>query len=343
MTRLLRIALAGLALALAAPAAHAQTGRDVPPPAQTQNPNGANPTAGAVTEDQLFRELNKLQGRISIPDGKAAVLEQPQGREWRAFRESWLPWIAGVAILGMAALLAIFYFTRGRIRLEHGEQSGEKILRFNSFERFTHWMVAFCFIVLAISGLNYILGKRLLMPLIGPDAFAAWSQWAKYAHNFLAWPFTLGILFMALVWLRDNIPNRIDVQWIRQGGGFLGDGHPHAERFNAGQKIVFWTVILGGFAMFGTGLLLLFPFSAADINGMQLSQVTHATIGVLLTAAILAHIYIGTLGMEGAYDAMGSGQVDLAWARTHHDLWVEKEQAKTASGPQLRPRATPAE
>jgi formate dehydrogenase subunit gamma len=312
--------------------------------APAPNAPASFPPNRAVTEDQMMRELGRLQGRVSIPDGKAATLEQPQGRDWRGFKEGSLPWIGAIAILGMLLALFAFYFTKGRIRLDQTEESGRKILRFNVFERFTHWLTASSFIVLSLTGLNYIFGKRLLMPMIGPDAFAALSQWGKYAHNYLAWPFMLGILFMMVVWLKDNIPNRVDVAWVKAGGGFLGDAHPSAYRFNAGQKVVFWIVMVGGIAMSVTGVVMLFPFSATDINGMQITQVVHAVIGVLFIAAILAHIYIGSLGMEGAYDAMGSGEVDLAWARRHHDLWVEQEQAMTASGPQVgAPKTVPAE
>src|SRR3954466_2817463 len=312
-----------------------------------QPPSGTNPTAMSVKEDQLLRELNKLQGRVTIPDGKASLLEQPQGRDYRGFREGALPWIGAIAVLGMLLALAAFYFSRGRIALEPDEESGRKILRFNAFERFAHWMTATCFIVLAISGLNYIFGKRLLMPLIGPDAFATWSQWAKYAHNYLAWPFMLGVLIEFVVWVKDNIPNRVDWQWLKAGGGFVGGRHVHAGRFNAGQKGVFWIVVIGGALMSLTGIALEFPFSLpyryVDINGMQLAQGAHALIGMGLIAVIIAHIYIGTLGMSGAYDAMGTGEVDLAWAKAHHDLWVEQEQAKTAGGPQLPPSSVPAE
>src|SRR3546814_873031 len=105
-------------------------------------------------------------------------------------------------------------------------------------------MTATSFIVLAITGLNYFFGKRLLMPLLGPDAFATWSQWAKYAHNFLSWPFMLGVLIMLVIWLRDNLPDRYDAAWIRAGGGFVGDRPPpNAGRFNAGQKLIFWSVV----------------------------------------------------------------------------------------------------
>jgi formate dehydrogenase subunit gamma len=280
-----------------------------------------------VREEQLLQELGRLKGTVSIPDGKAALLEQPQGRDYRQFREAYLPWISAVFILGMIVGLAFFFFTKGRMKLAESPEVGIKIKRFNAFERFTHWITATTFVILAISGLNYIFGKRLLMPLIGPDAFAAWSQYAKYAHLYLAWPFMLGVVLMFLVWVKDNIPNRVDVDWVKAGGGLVGDGHPDAERFNAGQKGIFWIVVLGGFAMSATGIVMYFPFSLFDINGMQISQIVHAVIGVVFIAVMIAHIYIGSLGMEGAYDAMGSGEVDLAWARTHHNLWVEEEMA----------------
>jgi formate dehydrogenase subunit gamma len=301
--------------------------------ALAQTPSALNPTAQAVQEEQLLRELGKIEGRITIPDEKAALLEQPQGRDYRRFREGALPWVGGIAIIGMLLALAVFFFTRGRIMLKTDEESGRKILRFNAFERFTHWMTAACFILLAISGLNYIFGKRLLMPLIGPDAFAAWSQYAKLAHNYLAWPFMLGVLFMIAVWVKDNLPDRYDLGWLK-AGGFLNNTHPPASRFNAGQKLIFWSVALGGIALSITGIMMLFPFFAADVNGMQWAQYIHATVGVILIAIMIAHIYIGSLGMEGAYDAMGSGEVDLTWARRHHSAWVEQQQAKTASGPQ---------
>jgi formate dehydrogenase subunit gamma len=317
-------------------------------PATAQNPSGSNPTAQAVSEQQLLDELNRIQGRITIPDDKAAVLQQPQGREFQSFHEGTLPWVGGVAVLGMLILLAIFYLVRGRIRTQAAD-SGIAIQRFNAVERFVHWLTATSFIVLAITGLNYVFGKRLLMPLLGPDAFSGWSQWAKYAHNFIAWPFMVGVLIMLVVWIKDNLPDRYDWGWLKAGGGMFDKSnstHPPAKRFNTGQKLMFWAVVLGGAALSASGLLLLFPFSYADVNGMQTAQYVHATIGMIMIAIILAHIYIGTLGMEGAYRAMGSGDVDLTWAQEHHRIWVERQQAKTAGGRRQVPpsaTATPAE
>ncbi|MDB5571474.1 MAG: formate dehydrogenase, gamma subunit [Hyphomicrobiales bacterium] len=294
--------------------------------AQQQQSQPVRPTAESVNEAELFKQNSRIEGRVTIPDGKAAFLEQPQGREWRGFHEGWMPWIAGVAILGMLLGLLVFYFVRGTIRLEPSERSRATILRFNGLERFTHWTVAVSFLTLGLTGLNYIFGKRLLMPLMGADAFGDFSQWSKYLHNAVAWPFALGVLVMFVIWVRDNVPRRVDWEWIKVGGGLFGGSRtPSAGRFNAGQKLMFWGVIVAGFAMIVTGLQLVFPFSLTDVNGMQLTQSLHSLIGALFFAAILAHIYIGTVGMEGAFWAMGTGEVDLAWARHHHDLWVQEQ------------------
>jgi formate dehydrogenase subunit gamma len=297
-------------------------------PLSAQQPTMVNPTAQSVNEAQLLQQLRQLDGRVSIPDLKAGVLEQPAGREWRQFHQGALHWIGGIAILGMLLLLIVFYSVRGMIKLTRG-RSGRTITRFNGFERFTHWLTASTFIVLALSGINITFGKSLLLPLVGPEAFGTFSQWAKYAHNYLSFPFAIGLVFIFLIWLRDNIPSSLDVQWIKRGGGIVGNDHPPARRFNAGQKIVYWIVVLGGAAVAISGYLLMFPFYGTTIEGMQLAAIIHGVVGVLLIAAMLAHIYIGTIGMEGAFEAMGTGEVDLHWAEEHHSLWVEEEMEKS--------------
>jgi len=290
-----------------------------------------NPTASSVKEQQLLQELNRIQGRVSIPDQRSGVLVQPAGRDWRELRNVTLRWIGGIAILGMLAVLVIFYLSRGMVRLESG-RSGRTIVRFTAFERFVHWLTAACFIVLAISGLNITFGRPLLLPLIGFEAFSEWSQWAKYAHIYLSFPFTIGVVVIFLIWIAGNIPNKVDVDWLKRGGGMVGHDHPPAYRFNAGQKAIYWIVIIGGTAVAVSGYLLMFPFYLSGIEGMQWAQIVHSIVAVLFVAAMLAHIYIGTIGMEGAFEAMGSGTVDVNWAKEHHSLWVEEEQARAASG-----------
>jgi formate dehydrogenase subunit gamma len=242
-----------------------------PAAAQSQTPLQLNPTASAVNEDKLLQQLRIIDGRVSIPDKKSGNLEQPAGRDWREFHQKTLPWIAALAILGMLAVLVIFYLSRGMVKIERG-RSGRTVVRFNALERFVHWMTAGCFIILALSGLNITFGKLLLAPIFGLDAFAAWSQWAKYAHNYLSFPFTIGVALILLMWIAGNIPNKVDVEWVKRGGGIIGNDHPPAQRFNAGQKMIYWIVVLGGTASAITGYLLMFPFYTTGIEGMQTAR-----------------------------------------------------------------------
>jgi formate dehydrogenase subunit gamma len=296
--------------------------------AQQRNPdNSVNPTASAVHESQLLNELSRISGRCTIPDQKACTIEQPAGRDWRHFHEVTLRWIGAISILGMLALLVSFYLVRGMVRLESG-RSGRVLVRFSAFERLVHWMTAACFILLAISGLNITFGRPLLLPLIGPDAFTAWSQWAKYAHNYLSFPFTLGVFTIFLMWIAWNIPNRVDVEWLKRGGGIVGHDHPPADRFNAGQKMIYWIVVLGGTAVAVSGYILMFPFYGTNIADMQVAQIVHGVAALLFVAVMLAHIYIGTIGMEGAFEGMWDGTVDVNWAKEHHRVWLEKETAE---------------
>jgi formate dehydrogenase subunit gamma len=307
------------------------------------NAQQVNPTASSVKEEQLLQELNRVQGRVSIPDQRSGVLEQPAGRDWREFRNVTLRWIGGIAILGMITVLVIFYLTRGMVRLEGG-RSGRSIVRFTGFERFVHWMTATCFVILAVSGLNITFGRPLLLPLIGLEAFSEWSQWAKYAHNYLSFPFTIGVVMIFLMWISGNIPNKVDVEWMKRGGGLIGHDHPPAYHFNAGQKAIYWIVVIGGTAAAVTGYQLMFPFYLSGIEGMQLAQMVHSIVAVLFVAVMLAHIYIGSIGMEGAFEAMGSGTVDVNWAKQHHSLWLEEQQARTdANETRPQPTAAPAE
>jgi len=333
----LRFIVSAMALALivavAAPAA-----------AQQRNPDSSvNPTASSVNEQQLLSEFNRISGRCTLPDQRACTIQQPAGRDWREFHEVTLRWIGAIAILGILAILVAFYLTRGMVKLEAG-RSGRVLVRFSTFERFVHWMTAACFILLALSGLNITFGRPLLLPLIGPEAFTTWSQWAKYAHNYLSFPFTIGVFMIFLMWIAWNIPNRVDVEWLKEGGGMVGDKHPPADRFNAGQKMIYWIVVLGGTAVAVTGYILMFPFYGTNIANMQLAQIVHSVVAMLFIAAMLGHIYIGTIGMEGAFEAMWDGTVDVNWAKEHHNLWAERELGRGGvSAPPPRGKMQPAE
>jgi formate dehydrogenase subunit gamma len=242
----------------------------------------------------------------------------------------------------MIAVLAIAYLIIGPIRMSSA-RSGIRILRFSGFERFAHWLNATSFVILALTGLNITFGKIVLLPVIGPDNFSILSQFAKYVHNFVSFAFVIGMILIITLWIRDNIPRRADVEWLKEGGGFIKSKHPPAGRFNAGEKMVFWLALAGGVAVIASGYLLIFPFYVTNIFGMQIAQAIHAIVALLFIALILAHIYIGTIGMEGAFEAMGEGTVDLNWAKEHHSLWLADQMARTGAKPESLPAATPAE
>ena len=318
-----------MAMTGSGPAAVAQT-------AAPAAPKSVNPTASSVKEEQLLEALKAAQGppavsgRVSIPDQRSGSLIQPAGRDWYEQQRS-VFYTGGFTILGMAILLSLFYAIRGTVRIEGG-RAGTTITRFGFFERFVHWLTASSFIALGLTGLNLTFGKSLLLPVIGGDAFAALSGFGKLVHNYGSFAFTLGVVAMLLIWIKDNIPHPRDIVWLLKGGGMLGL-HVDAARFNAGQKIIFWAVVIGGAGLAFTGYNMMFPFVLTDLVGMQQYAIWHGLIAVVMIAVIIAHIYIGTLGMEGAFEAMGTGQVDTNWAKEHHAIWVAREAAKSGRAP----------
>ena len=309
--------------------------------AQQLGPDGApNPTASVASEQQLLLQSPRIEGLIAQPNERARVLMQPAGREWNHFHEITLRWLGTIVILGMIVALGAAYLIMGRLRISKG-RSGRKVPRFNGFERFSHWLTAVSFVILGLTGLNITFGKIVLLPTIGPEAFSSLSQAAKYVHNYVSASFVIGLALIVALWIRDNIPRKVDVDWVKQGGGFIKSKHAPAGRFNAGEKLVFWFAFGAGVAVMVSGYLLMFPFYVASIAGMQIAQVVHAVIAVPFVAVIIAHIYIGTLGMEGAFEAMANGDVDFNWAKEHHDLWLAQQLA--SEGRQEQTSVTPAE
>jgi len=328
----LAFALAG---GLANAPAHAQASSDdleLVPPAKGQDNN-----------IELWRAVRGgIEGTVSIPDKRAGVLVQSEGEAWRSIRNGPMSTYGSWLMLGTIALLAGFFAYRGRIRISGG-RSGRLILRFPTFERAVHWITAGTFILLGLSGLNMLYGRYVLKPIIGADGFAALTMAGKVMHNYLGFVFIACIVVMFIMWIRHNIPTAIDFRWLARGGGMVGKDHPPADKFNAGQKIIFAAVIIVGAVISYTGLSLIYPFAFdATVQGMQLSQLVHTGASLVLIALIFAHIYIGTIGMEGAIDAMWSGYVDETWAREHHSLWVEKIAAEEKSTPS-DPGTAPAE
>ena len=329
---------------------------------------------GFVSDAEVFRQLryNKADINVSSKSAASEILVQDSGMNWLTLREGPLQKYGALSLIGMIGLLAFFFLIRGRIPVENGF-SGITIERFKPVERFAHWLLASSFILLGLTGLLTLFGRNFLIPLIGHETFSVLALGSKWIHNNVSWAFMASLVVIFVFWVVHNIPTRLDIKWILKGGGmFSSHSHPSAKKFNAGQKIIFWVVILLGTSVSASGLSLLFPFefpmfaaTFAKLNTlgipsllgmenlptnllpheeMQLSQVWHTIVAFVMMAVIIAHIYIGSVGMVGAYDAMGSGQVDVNWAKQHHDLWEEKvNSGNSETGKKSAEAITPAE
>lgn len=310
--------------------------------------------SGTASDAEIWRAVRRgVQGNVSIPNKQAGVMIQSEGDNWRAWRNGPITTGGAWGMLGIIGLLALFFVLRGRVQIDAG-LSGKSIERFNEIERFAHWLSAISFILLALSGLNLLYGRHVLLPVLGPETFAALSLAGKYVHNYVSFAFMAGLVLMFVLWARHNILNKHDLIWLVKFGGLLTKGvHPPSKKFNAGQKGIFWIVILGGASLAASGISLMFPFefsmfewtfgvlntfgaglpaTLTPLEEMQLSQWWHAIMALIMIVVILGHIYIGSMGMEGAFDAVGTGQVDENWAREHHSLWVAEVKGEAGSG-----------
>lgn len=327
-------------------------------------------TLGGASDPELWRALRFDSADIttSARGPAATVLVQDGGMKWLQFREGPLAMYGGYTLLGTIVALLLFYMMRGRITID-GEKTGRTVTRFKTVERFGHWLLAGSFIVLGLTGLISLFGRKVMIPAFGHESFAFIATASKWVHNNVAWAFILGLIMIFVMWVIHNLPDRTDINWMMKGGGIFTDAHPPAKKFNAGQKLIFWSCIVFGASIAITGLALLFPFQINLFAGtfekmnafgissllglgelntvlapheeMQLAQLWHAIVSFALMAIILAHIYIGSVGMEGAFDAMGTGEVEEQWAREHHSIWAEEAMAERDSPPAAAAGSTP--
>ncbi len=246
------------------------------------------------------------------------------GEAWRQVRNDWIIPYGGSLLLIMLVAMVLFYLGRGPIG--HSRNVGQRrIERFSVFERAAHWVNATAFVLLALSGITVAFGKFFLLPLVGHAAFG-WIAYAmKNLHNFCGPLFAVSLLIVFITFLRDNVPRREDLAWFKNGGGAWGrGGEAPSHRFNAGEKVVFWGgVLLLGAITVVTGFIMngLIPTLGDTRGQMQVAHMVHSVAATLLLTVFIFHIYVGTVGVRGAYRAMREGYVDDDWAREHHALW----------------------
>ncbi|QID16321.1 formate dehydrogenase subunit gamma [Nitrogeniibacter mangrovi] len=281
---------------------------------------------------EVFREIRRGENQsITFQAPADRRLIQSEGETWRQWRNGPITFYGGWALALMFVALVLFYAIRGKIKLEEAP-TGRKIARFSLVERTAHWSVAICFVILGLTGLTLLFGKHLVVPLIGYSAFSWLAVIAKNLHNFIGPLFFVSIVLFALMFVRDNVWQPIDALWIRKAGGLLSGEHVPSWRFNFGEKTWFWLgVVFLGLLVSITGLVMDFPGNGQTRQNMQLAHILHASGALLFLTLSLAHIYIGTVGMEGALEGMKTGYVDETWAKEHHEYWYREAKGKAPS------------
>ncbi|MCH9697466.1 MAG: formate dehydrogenase subunit gamma [Gammaproteobacteria bacterium] len=269
------------------------------------------------------------QGYSAVSGPESGQLIEASGEVWRRIRNGPLAVYGGWAMLVTAILLVLFYLIRGQVKLTD-PKTGIKLLRWSGFERFIHWYTAILFIVLSLTGLSILFGRSLLIPLIGHEAFAIWAIAAKLIHNYSGPLFMAGLFTMIVIWVKDNLPDKYDINWLKAFGGLIGNNHPSAARMNAGEKLWFWLLSLCGILISLTGLILDFPVIEQERMILQVTHLIHLSSAILLLIGALGHIYIGTIGTQGALEGMMNGEVDETWAKQHHDIWYQQETERLA-------------
>jgi formate dehydrogenase subunit gamma len=275
----------------------------------------------SLPKSQAPEAGNLIQPFVQYPGSRLASA----GESWRQVRNNIIiPYGAALLLIAVGAM-ALFYFSKGTIEL-HGQETGRKIERFTPFERSAHWANAIAFVSLAISGIVIAYGKYFLLPILGGTLFGWLSFALKNLHNFAGPLFAVSLVVVFITFVKDNMPSKDDVVWMFKGGGLFSGTEVPSHRFNAGEKVVFWGgVLLLGAIVVGSGLVLdmLIPGLIYERGTMQIASMIHGVAALFMMAMFIGHIYMGTIGMRGAYKAMRTGYVDETWAKEHHELWYD--------------------
>ena len=305
--------------------------------AATPAPTPENASPGAEAQRQvnqplnnapMWREVRSGAPQVTTVTGRETnVLIQSRGETWRAIRNGDIMVYGGWAVALVVLALAVFYWIKGAVPL-HESPTGRKILRFTVLDRTIHWATAISFVILALSGLVLLFGKTLLLPLIGPTLFSWLATLSKNLHNFVGPLFAVCTVLIIVHFIKDNLPTRNDWKWLTHMGSMFTEREYPSGKFNALEKVWFW----GGACVLGiivsaTGFVLDFPNFDQTRQTMQWAHMIHSTGAALFIMGALGHIYIGTIGMVGAYDGMRHGYVDETWAKEHHQYWYEDVKA----------------
>ncbi len=285
----------------------------------------------------LWRDLRgSYQGKSQVQGVDTGILIADGGERWRQYRTNTLVPYSTAIFGGMIGIFILYRLFRGKIQLEDG-RSGRLIRRYTSAEITVHWIMAITFVTLALTGLILLYGRWVLIPLLGPAGFSITATVAKNVHNYVGLLFTAIVPIAFFLYLKDSLFNlKVDGKWFMRAGGYLGGGEPSSEKVNAGQKSWYWVAMLGGVVLIVTGLILNFPNFQQGRELMQWSHLFHTITAVGVTAFFFVHLYLATIGVEGAFESMVDGHVDENWAKQHHDLWYREAKDSAVDAASVR-------
>jgi formate dehydrogenase subunit gamma len=302
-------------------------------PAAPQQPAAAAPqqAAPAAATDwnkpPAWNDVSTTAQYASVPGRETNVLIQGAGHEWRKLRNGPITFYGGIILLIPLVILVLFYLAKGSIKT-HDPLTGRLIERFSSVERVAHWTMGLSFVVLALTGIVILFGKYIILPIVGHAAFSSLTVLAKNVHNFVGPLFIFALVIFITLFIRENFWKSYDGAWIGKGGGLLSGEHVPSGKFNAGEKVLFWTLVVTICSVLAvTGLILNFPNWNQGREAMQLANLIHGGAAILAMAMATFHIYLGTVGMQGALNAMKTGYVDETWAKEHHQYWYDEVKA----------------
>ena len=289
------------------------------PPGSTAVPGWNNPPS--------WNDVSAKGQYASVLGRETNVLIQGAGHEWRKLRNGPVTFYGGIILLIPLAILVLFYLAKGPIKT-HDPASGRLIERFTSVERVAHWTMGLSFVVLAITGIVILFGKYIILPIVGHAAFASLTTLSKNLHNFVGPLFIFALVIFITLFIKENIPKSYDSAWLGKFGGMFSGEHVPSGKFNAGEKVLFWSLVVTLCTIISvTGLILNFPNWNQGREAMQLANLIHGICAILAMAMACFHIYLGTVGMEGALNAMKTGYVDETWAKEHHQYWYDEVKA----------------
>jgi formate dehydrogenase subunit gamma len=329
--------LVGMSLGVTAVSAQQSSGPTLPPAELAKQQQQRTVQQPYNNQPVWSSARGATAGYTSLPAPEAGVLIQDGGQNWRALKNGTVSVWGGWAIVVMMLTIGAFYAWKGTIQL-HEAPTGRMVERFTLIERMAHWTTAISFSVLAISGLILGFGKNILIPIFGFHLFSWLATLAKTLHNFIGPLFIVSCVITFVVFLRDNWPKAVDLKWLLSFGGLISGKHVPSEKYNAGEKVWFWGgLMVLGLIVGASGMVLNFPNFGQTRATMQLANLVHLSGSVLFMVGALGHIYMGTLGMAGAFNAMKTGVVDEAWAREHHEIWLNDIKAGKISA--VRPKS----